>query len=359
MKKTVLSQWVVVGLSFILSVHAGAACPPFSVQNFNLDINMVLNLYDQFKNTSAGPLNRFPINPNISTMQVTNLSGTENIFSWNLFFYDMDYSATAPVARMIGFQTLNPVATGSQILNFDSVNKNSNIDGYHEENWIQSQLKYSNNSGVDQVFSLLQAKNFVVAIVDACTGQELFRTRLLFFIPPSTTSNPAHLISPVDVIVASPLPSFSWSPVARASHYVLTVAEDASFSNPVLQSGNIFTTSYLYGSNHRILENGKRYFWQIQSFTSLGKVVGGYNGKSVIGQFTVVDTIKSAAAGSDSVFELERLIRQASPDPFAGLEGWRLSAVRIDKSPPSPRVIKSLNADLVEKKAAIFSVKIE
>jgi hypothetical protein len=175
------------------------------------------------------------------------------------------------------------------------------------------------------------------------------------FTPSSALNMPPVLVYPVSVELNTVLPNFSWTPVAKASGYEVTVGTEP---NP---EGNIYwksertnATQALYSPAARALENGVKYYWQVRAFDSLGNPVGGVDGKSQPASFTINSSNRATTAVTPA--EVETVLKALITDPavFPKLTAYSPAAIET-----SSLDVADLLRQLKNGTAKIISAQVE
>ncbi len=306
---------------FLWAAAAAPASARVRVVNVSLSPQILLELYRSHQNhlSSIGW-----VNPSIFLIAVN----ADAASAGQYLAFDVEiFDGATLVARAGHFRVLaRTLVRGPNSFNANDISA--------EGLTIEFNDAYSpgNNPGQIAQGNLMPMGNYKVLIrpVDPTPGDP-YILGLSLFTPQSALNLPPLPIFPKGVAVNTLLPTFAWTPVAKAAWYVLTVGPDQNTEvNTYWKSGRLNGTQALYSPAARILEDGKKYFWQVRAYDTFGRPIGGVNGQSQPAAFTINSSARLNTAVSPA--EVEVVLKNAIPDPslFTPLNNFQPVAVETD-----------------------------
>nr|WP_243867226.1 carbohydrate binding domain-containing protein [Paenibacillus sp. BK720] len=102
----------------------------------------------------------------------------------------------------------------------------------------------------------------------------------------------------------SVLPTFSWNASSNAASYTLVVADNSSYTSPVINAGGLTSTSYAAGS---ALAYNKTYYWKVTAVNGTGSTAASNAGLT----FTTAAQSTSAAVDSFDSYSSDSALQSA------------------------------------------------
>jgi hypothetical protein len=286
------------------------------------------------------------IDSNVLMLAVTSDTATAGQnFTFNIEITD----GGNQVASIGPFRVLpRTLAAGGNVYNANDVK----ADGLQ----IIFNKNYSPSVDINNLGNPMPMGNYRVMLRPAePTPGDPYTMNLSLFTPSSALNQPPVTIYPKDVEVNTMLPTFSWTPASHAAWYQVSVGPEINPDvNTYWKSGNLNVTQVLYASSARNLENGKRYYWQVQAFDAFGKPVGGVDGKSQPTAFTVISSNRVNTIVSP--LEAEAALKPAVPNAeiFSKLAAYQPVAIETNCSD-----VADLLRQLKDGSAKIISARVE
>ncbi len=268
----------VVGLSCL---WASVGWARVQITNASLSTQILLEAYRSSQNN----LNSITwIDPNIIQLAVQSDAATAG---QNLAFDIEIFDGSTQVVTIGHFRVVpKTLASGANLYNASDVNA-SNL----QVNFNKDYLPNVNSGNISQGSIMPMGNYRLILRPVAPTPGDPYSMNVALFTPSSALNQPPVTIYPKDVEVNTFLPNFTWTPVANAAWYEVSVGPDSNLDvNTYWKSGRLTLTQTLYAPSARTLENGQKYYWQVRAFDSFGKPIGGIDGKSQPTMFTVVSS---------------------------------------------------------------------
>ncbi len=307
-----------VGLSVIAMMFLSAASASTTVRitNVSLSPQLLMELYQAYQNKATS----IPMAASrIFMMMVTSMEDDELPY---MEFKVEIKEGRNQVIMATGFKT-GSLSIGANTYNANQINT-SNIN-------VTFNDAYQPSSSFSQVAqgSIFPMGNYRVAITPTSPAGPSYIVNFALFAPQSSLNMPPVPVYPRNVEVNTLLPSFSWTPVQKASEYEVRVSPNQNPEvNTYWRSCRLKNTQALYASAARALKSGQKYYWQVRAFDSFGKPMGGKDGRSQPAWFQI-KTIMTQVSTAVSPREADSVLKSLIPDKAiaAQLKGFQAMAL--------------------------------
>jgi len=310
-----------VGLSVMAMMFLSAASASAKVQitNVSLSPRLLMELYQAHQNqTNSIPMAASQIFMMMVTYKVESAEKADK-----LEFKVEIKEGRNQVIMATGFKTTINLSPGVNTYNANQINTSKINVTFNDA--------YQPSSSFSQISqgSIFPMGNYRVAITPTSPVGLPYIVNFALFAPQSSLNMPPVPVYPRNVEVNTLLPSFSWTPVQKASEYEVMVSPNQNPEvNTYWRSRRLKNTQALYASAARALKSGQKYYWQVRAFDSFGKPIGGKDGRSQPAWFQI-KTVMTQVSTAVSPQEADSVLKSLIPDKAIAsqLEGFRAMAL--------------------------------
>lgn len=329
----------------LVCLAASTAWARVQINNASISTQILLEAYRSAQNNLSS-INW--INPNVLLLAVTSDQATvgKNL-TFNLQIFDGGTLVAGAGPFRVATRTL---ALGNNIYNAGDITATGLTITFN------SNYSPSGDLGHLTGGNPMPMGNYRIVLAPvAPTPGDPFSLNISLFTPPSAVNMPPIPIYPKDIEINTVLPNFSWTPVAKAVGYEVTVGSEPNpEGNVYWKSERVNATQVLYAASARSLENGKKYYWQVRAFDSFGNPIGGVDGKSQPANFTVNSSNRATTAVAPK--DVETVFRGVITDPTLFLKLNAYDPAAIETSAPD---VADLLLQLKNGTAKIISAHVE